>query len=61
MPPHPSWPSLPLAEWGDTCETLHGWTQVVGKVRMAFTPLGNHCHTETVAGIEGGGDSVSAC
>ena len=42
MPPHPSWPSLPLAEWSDTCETLHRWTQVVGKVRMAFTPLVNH-------------------
>ena len=42
MPPHPSWPSLPLAEWSDTCETLHRWTQVVGKVRMAFTPLINH-------------------
>ena len=37
-----SWPSLPLSEWGDTCETLHRWTQIVGKVRMALTPLVNH-------------------
>ena len=37
-----SWPSLPLSEWSDTCETLHRWTQIVGKVRMALTPLVNH-------------------
>ena len=36
------WPPLPLAEWRDTCRTLHMWTQVVGKVRLALTPLVNH-------------------
>jgi hypothetical protein len=36
------WPALPLAEWKDTCETLHMWTQVVGKIRLAQTPLVNH-------------------
>ena len=36
------WPRLPLAEWRDTCETLHMWTQIVGKVRLALTPLVNH-------------------
>jgi hypothetical protein len=36
------WPALPLAEWKDTCETLHMWTQIVGKVRMALTPPVNH-------------------
>jgi len=36
------WPTLPLASWQDTCETLHMWTQVVGKVRLALTPLVNH-------------------
>jgi hypothetical protein len=36
------WPSLPLEEWKDTCDTLHMWTQVVGKVRLALTPLVNH-------------------
>src|SRR5215475_9899282 len=36
------WPPLPLAEWKDTYATLHMWTQVVGKVRLALTPLMNH-------------------
>jgi Family of unknown function (DUF5996) len=36
------WPPLPLSEWVDTCDTLHLWTQVVGKVRLALTPLVNH-------------------
>jgi len=37
-----SWPSLPLNEWADTCETLHMWTQIVGKLRLALCPLTNH-------------------
>jgi hypothetical protein len=36
------WPPLPLAQWKDTCDTLHMWTQIVGKVRLATTPLVNH-------------------
>jgi hypothetical protein len=36
------WPALPLAAWKDTCATLHMWTQIVGKVRLALTPLVNH-------------------
>lgn len=36
------WPALPLETWQDTCATLHMWTQVVGKVRLALTPLVNH-------------------
>jgi len=36
------WPDLPLSAWADTCETLHRWTQIVGKVRLASTPLVNH-------------------
>ena len=36
------WPSLPLDAWRDTYETLHLWTQIVGKVRLALTPLVNH-------------------
>ena len=36
------WPALPFLEWKDTCATLHMWTQVVGKVRLALTPLMNH-------------------
>ena len=42
MSENPFWPELPLSAWSDTCETLHRWTQVVGKVRMARTPLVNH-------------------
>ncbi len=37
-----AWPSLPLAEWRDTYATLHMWTQIVGKVRLAQTPWVNH-------------------
>ena len=36
------WPELPLEEWGDTCATLHMWTQIVGKIRMARSPWVNH-------------------
>ena len=36
------WPALPLEEWRETKDTLHRWTQVVGKIRMALTPLINH-------------------
>jgi hypothetical protein len=37
-----AWPDLPYAAWKDTCATLHLWTQVVGKVRLACTPWLNH-------------------
>jgi hypothetical protein len=37
-----TWPALPLEEWRDTCATLHLWTQIVGKVRLAQTPWLNH-------------------
>ena len=36
------WPALPLAAWADTYATLHMWTQIVGKVRLALTPPVNH-------------------
>lgn len=36
------WPALPLDAWRDTYATLHLWTQVVGKVRLACAPLINH-------------------
>jgi hypothetical protein len=38
----PSWPALPLEAWQDTYATLHMWTQIVGKIRMALTPPLNH-------------------
>jgi len=37
-----AWPRLPLADWEDSCATLHLWTQVVGKIRLAHAPLVNH-------------------
>ncbi len=36
------WPPLPLAAWEGTRATLHMWTQVVGKVRLALSPYVNH-------------------
>lgn len=36
------WPALPLAAWEDTRATLHLWTQIVGKVRLALAPMENH-------------------
>ena len=37
-----TWPSLPLDAWQDTRDTLHMWTQIVGKVRTAQAPRQNH-------------------
>jgi hypothetical protein len=37
-----SWPGLPLQGWQDSYATLHMWTQVVGKVRLALSPRVNH-------------------
>jgi len=36
------WPPLPFEEWRATYETLHMWTQVVGKIRLVQTPWINH-------------------
>jgi hypothetical protein len=36
------WPALPFREWKETAETLHMWTQIVGKVRLALSPWTNH-------------------
>ena len=35
---HEDWPALPLADWEQTYRTLHRWTQVVGKMRLALAP-----------------------
>jgi hypothetical protein len=54
MPPHVSidrekeagraetWPALPLEGWRDTYATLHMWSQIVGKSRMALASKMNH-------------------
>jgi hypothetical protein len=44
----PQWPDLPFAAWRDTCDTLLLWTQIVGKVRIACTPLINHWWNSTL-------------
>jgi hypothetical protein len=36
------WPELPLEAWSDTCATLHLWTQIVGKIRLAQSAWMNH-------------------
>src|SRR6266699_6187905 len=36
------WPVLPLESWSDTYATLHMWTQIVGKIRLAQSPWVNH-------------------
>jgi hypothetical protein len=39
---HDGWPELPWRTWGDSLATLHMWTQIVGKLRMAATPPASH-------------------
>jgi hypothetical protein len=36
------WPELRVSDWEDTRDTLQLWTQVVGKIRLANTPMMNH-------------------
>src|SRR3954453_4088076 len=42
FPSDVAWPALPLAAWRDTYVTLHMWTQIVGKTRLALAPSENH-------------------
>ncbi len=37
-----AWPTLPLEAWHETYATLHMWTQIVGKIRLAHSPWINH-------------------
>lgn len=41
-PPNYGWPSLAVDSWQPTRDTLHMWTQIVGKVRLACSPMINH-------------------
>lgn len=41
-PTNTTWPSLPFAGWQDTYATLHMWTQIIGKIRLALAPKLNH-------------------
>jgi hypothetical protein len=36
------WPALPADKWADTRDTVHMWTEIVGKIRLANTPVVNH-------------------
>jgi hypothetical protein len=36
-----NWPELPISEWRDTYATLLLYTQIVGKIRLALTPVVN--------------------
>jgi hypothetical protein len=36
------WPELPYEAWKDTRDSLHLWTQIAGKIRLALTPWLNH-------------------
>jgi len=42
MPEVENWPALPPEAWEDTRQTLHMWTQIVGKIRMELAPHVNH-------------------
>ena len=42
------WPKLPVASWKGTYETLHMLTQIVGKIRLATTPMENHWWNSTL-------------
>jgi len=42
VPESTAWPSLPLEGWERTCDTLHLWTQIVGKTRLDLAPMQNH-------------------
>ncbi len=37
-----SWPALPVDSWTPTRDTVHMWTQIVGKIRMALAIPVNH-------------------
>ena len=43
-----AWPELPLEAWSDTCATLHMWTQIVGKIRLAQVAFVNHSWNVTL-------------
>jgi hypothetical protein len=42
MPSDLTWPELPLGDWRATYATLHMWSQIVGKTRLALAPMENH-------------------
>jgi hypothetical protein len=49
-----AWPELPYDAWEPTKQTLHRYTQIVGKVRMALVPPRNHWWHVTLSVTERG-------
>jgi hypothetical protein len=39
---NPDWPELRVQDWAATKDTLHMWTQIIGKIRLAQAPMINH-------------------
>jgi hypothetical protein len=37
-----AWPDLAVPGWQESAQTLHLWTQVIGKVRLSHAPRTNH-------------------
>lgn len=59
---NPEWPALPYGPWRETCTTLHLWTQIVGKVRLAHTPWLNHgWHVPLYVSVNGLSTSLISC
>jgi hypothetical protein len=42
LPDFGEWPVLEWEQWKATAETLHLYAQIVGKTRLALTPIQNH-------------------
>ena len=42
MPLQDVWPELRWEDWSATADTLHMWTQIIGKTRLALSPLQAH-------------------
>lgn len=48
------WPRLDLDEWRETKDTLHMWTQIIGKLKVALAPFENHLwHTGLTLTVNG--------
>ncbi len=48
------WPPLPFSRWSDTRDTLHLWTQIVGKLKVELAPFQNQLWHTALQLTEGG-------
>ncbi|WP_069814376.1 DUF5996 family protein [Streptomyces sp. TP-A0874] len=37
-----AWPRLRVSDWTETRDTLHLWTQIIGKIQLKHAPMVNH-------------------